>query len=124
MNLFACSGPGAGETIARNIGIGYTHAAIVGGMLVASFVLFAIGPRRWIVPAIILGLVALHPAWTISAISGDCGFLKRDASWVFTGIGTLAIVAQGVFALANRRTENPFDSAADDERGKGDATQF
>jgi hypothetical protein len=114
MNIFACSGPGAGETIARNIELGYIHAAVVGGMLVVSWVLFAIDPRRWIVPTIIFGLVALHPAWTISAIHGDCGFLKRDVSWVFTGIATLAILIQGVFALANRRSE----SSLQDGEGK------
>jgi hypothetical protein len=120
MNLFACSGPGAGETIARNIAIGYTHAAIVGGMLVASIVLFAIGPRRWIFPVVILGLVALHPAWTISAIQGDCGILKRDASSVFTGIATLAIIVQGVvFALDNRGT----GSAVQYAFGAQDATK-
>jgi hypothetical protein len=100
--LFACSGPGAGETIARNIEIGYTHAAIVGGLLAASLLLSALRPGKWIVPMVIFGLVLLHPAWTISAISGDCGFLKRDASWFFTAIGTFAVVTQGLLILAHR----------------------
>jgi hypothetical protein len=106
MTLFSCSGPGAPEAIARSIEIGYTHAAIAGGLLVISLALFAIGPRRWIVPAILLGLVAFHPAWTISAISGDCGSLKEIASLVFTGFGALAVFAQGFRWLRTAATPN------------------
>lgn len=113
MMLFACSGPGAGKAIVQSIEIGYTHAAIDGGLFVVSFVLFATGPRRWIVPAILLGLLILHPAWTISAISGDCGFLKRDVSLVFTGIGTLAVLVQGFRWLTAEGKPNPYVSEAD-----------
>jgi hypothetical protein len=113
MYLFSCSGPGAGETIARNIATGYTHAAIVGGVFVVSLVLYAIGPRRWIVPAIVLALIMLHPAWTISATRGDCGFLKRDASWVFTVIAALAIFTQGRIALDKMHMASPGGAAED-----------
>jgi hypothetical protein len=65
-------------------------------------------------------LIALHPAWTISAISGDCGFMKRDASWVFTGIGTLALVVQGIFAFAYRRTECPDGADGEDATSSQD----
>jgi hypothetical protein len=34
--------------------------------------------------------MALHPAWMISALSGDCGDIKRFASWAFTGLGCVA----------------------------------
>jgi hypothetical protein len=103
MTLFACSGPGAGEIIAHNIVTSLVHAAVVGGLLAASLALFTVGPRRRIVPAILFGLFVLHPAWTISAINGDCGFLKRDASWIFTGFGTLALAVQGLCWLATTR---------------------
>lgn len=68
---FACSGPGAGEAIAQSIEIGYTHA--MGGLLIISLGLLALGPRWWPIPALLVSLLVLHPAWTISAISGDCG---------------------------------------------------
>ena len=41
MILFSCSGPGAGEAIERSIEMGYTHAAVAGG-LAESFVLWGI----------------------------------------------------------------------------------
>lgn len=92
--MFACSGPGAGATIARSIEIGNTHAVVAGGLFLASLAVVALGRRRWAVPTALAGLVALHPAWTIDAISGDCGYLKRDASWVFTGLGCVGLCWQ------------------------------
>jgi uncharacterized membrane protein len=77
--------------IARNIEMAYTHAAVAGGLFMLSLGVFAIGSRRRAVPALLLCLLAVHPAWTISALSGDCGYLKRDASWGFTVLGSIAI---------------------------------
>jgi hypothetical protein len=91
---FACSGPGAGQAIAESIAIGYTSAAIVGGLLMASLAAFAFNPRRWGASALLLGLLALHPAWTVSALSGDCGAFKCEASWFFTAVGCIALVYQ------------------------------
>ena len=106
MGPFACSGPGAPLTIARNIQIGYTQAEVMPGLLAASLLVFALGPRRRVIPVILFGLLALHPAWTISAISGDCGHTKRDASYVFTAIGSIALcwqVARAVWSRVRRR---------------------
>lgn len=91
MGLFACSGPGAPATIGRNIEIGFTQAGVMSGLLAVSLLVFALGPRRRAVPIVLLGLLALHPAWTISTIDGDCGYLKRDASYVFTALGSVAL---------------------------------
>jgi hypothetical protein len=102
MWLFACSGPGAGAAIARSIEIGYAHAAIAGGFLAASLVLLALCPQRRAIPAILTVLLALHPAWTISAIEGDCGYFKREASWVFTGLGGIALCWQLVRVISSR----------------------
>jgi hypothetical protein len=102
MDIFACSGPGAGETIARNIAIGYTHAAIDGGLLALSLGLWWFVSRQRVFPAICAALVLLHPAWTVSAIGGDCGYLKRDLSWVFTGIAVLSLVGQAAWAVRVR----------------------
>jgi hypothetical protein len=99
-SLLACSGPGAGAAIAESTRIGYTHAAVTGVLLAVSLAIAGLG-RRWSVPAILLGLVALHPAWTVSAISGDCGHMKRYASWLFTVAGCAALgwqVARGLWS--------------------------
>ncbi len=92
--MFACSGPGADAIITRSIEIGNTHAVVAGGLFLASLTVIALGRRRWAIPAALAGLVAFHPAWTIDAISGDCGYLKRDASWVFTGLGCVGLCWQ------------------------------
>ena len=42
----------------------------------------------------LLCLLALHPAWTVSALTGDCGFQKRSAFWFFTALGTVALGSQ------------------------------
>jgi hypothetical protein len=93
--------------IARNIEMAYTHAAVAGGLFMLSLGVFAIGPRRWAVPAVLLCLLALHPAWTISALSGDCGFSKRDASWGFTVLGSIAICWQMGHSLWARWYSKP-----------------
>jgi hypothetical protein len=92
MELFACSGPGAGAAISWSIKVGYIQAAVVGGMLLASLFVFTIGVRRTAVsPAVLVGLLVLHPAWTVSAIRGDCGELKVLASCAFTCFGGAAL---------------------------------
>jgi hypothetical protein len=107
MYPLACSGPGAANEIALNIAIAFMNAAIAVGLLVISLVFFFIGPRNWIVPPILVGLIALHPAWTISAISGDCGEMKFYASLLFTGIGVLAFGFQGFFWFRYRFSRRP-----------------
>jgi hypothetical protein len=113
MHVFGCDGPGAGEAIARNIGIAYMHAGVTFGLLSLSLALFRIGPRRWWAPGILLGLLALHPAWTISAIRGDCGETKRVVSWLFMVVGSLILFWQAAYTIwwrwyaanANRRSD-------------------
>lgn len=74
-HILACSGPGAGQAIARNITIGYYFAATTGFITIWLFRLRSRTGRDW--PAYLSALLlALHPAWTISAIRGDCGFAK------------------------------------------------
>lgn len=102
MWLFACSGPGAGAAIARSIEIGYAHAIVTGGLLVLSLGLLALGPRWWPIPALLVSLLVMHLAWTINAISGDCGDFKRDASLVFTCVGGVALCWQTLRVIRSR----------------------
>src|SRR5262245_62108622 len=99
VEMFACSGPGAPAAIARSVEIGYTHAGIAGGLLLASVALLAVARRGWALPAILLGLLIIHPAWTISVIEGDCGYLRRDGSWVVTVAGGLTVLCQVAFSV-------------------------
>jgi len=94
MHLFACSGRGAGETIGANIDIGNFNAAIMFGLLAVSATWYFIVRQHGIIAAVLAAMLILHPAWFISARMGDCGFLKRDASLIFTGAGLLLVCVQ------------------------------
>jgi len=108
VELFACSGPGAGEAIAVSILIGYRHAALAAVLLGLGLLLLTLSPKRWLFPAILGALLLLHPAWTVSAIHGDCGIMKRDASRVFTAVSSAALVLQAAGLLvARKRTKDP-----------------
>jgi uncharacterized membrane protein len=73
--ILACSGPGAGQAIARSITIGYFSAAATAFVTIWLFRLSTRTGRYW--PAYWSALLlALHPAWTISAVRGDCGIMK------------------------------------------------
>jgi hypothetical protein len=94
MELFACSGPGAGLAIGENVGISLKHAAVMGELVLVSVCVFTIGPRRRVVPIVLICMLVLHPAWWISALRGDCGEDKRDYSRIFTAIGSAALFWQ------------------------------
>lgn len=88
MNLLvACSGPGAGQTIHNNI-VYAQYQFLVVAMLALASILFWLGTRRQrglMLTEIVLMII--HPAWTISALHGDCGYLK---AYVATGFTVLA----------------------------------
>jgi len=76
----ACSGPGAGKTIFfNNIG-SYLFAFLL--ITAISLILFLRHRRKakslLTIVALIFGavLVVFHPAWWMSAYSGDCGYTK------------------------------------------------
>ena len=102
MWIFACSGPGAIAEIERNIAIGYICAGIAGVLLVMSLGL-SLATRRWLGLAICSGLLALHPAWTVSALGGDCGDMKRWLSWLATALALAVVVWQAVRTARRRR---------------------
>lgn len=86
MSLLACSGEHALEVIYVAVWTGFAHARALGFLCIVSGFL-ALTQRRFIPAIILLGLLVIHPAWTVSAIHGDCGDAKLGASWLFTGIG-------------------------------------
>lgn len=84
--VLACSGPGAAALIQENIVTGYFCAAI-GGVITLALGFDAWRTRRWrFAFPVATVMLLMHPAWTVSAIHGDCGFFKRDVSYVFTAV--------------------------------------
>ncbi len=92
--LLACSGPGAGRKIAWSIAIGFicfVFAAFVVKQLL--FLFECRGAKRWPVYWG-FGLLSFHPAWSVSAIHGDCGIIKVIASLVVSIVLTVLLVIQ------------------------------
>jgi len=94
LSLFACSGPGAGDAIATNIRIGYVGAVFSGLLLIPVFHAYNYGHgRRWPFLWSFI-LLIIHPAWTVSAIGGDCGGMKFVSTCFFTILATVFFVLQ------------------------------
>lgn len=106
MQLLACSGPGALATIASNITFSRCLALIVGILTMASLTLWARINRRRRYPIICFLLLALHPAWTMSATRGDCGGCMVLSSMCALGIASIAVILQVIFALRNVAKES------------------
>ncbi len=73
--MFACSGPTAPYVTAQSIRTGELHAAVLGVLLVVS-VAIAVTYGKRIIPLALLALLAVHPAWTISATRGIAASTK------------------------------------------------
>lgn len=98
--LLACSGAGDAEAIANSVKVSYRHFWGTGVLLLISLLITGFD-GRWIVPALLIGLLIFHPTWTISADSDDCGAYKRQACWAFTAVGCVAVgwqVSLGLWA--------------------------
>ena len=94
--ILACSGPGAPATIQQSIIIGYFCAAIGGVITLAlGYDAWRMRDLRFTLPVAAVMLL-LHPAWTVSAIHGDCGFFKRDVSYFFTAVYFALMIYQYV----------------------------
>jgi hypothetical protein len=94
--ILACSGPGAAATIQQSITIGYFCAALGGVITLAlAFDAWRVRDWRFTLPTAAVMLL-VHPAWTVSAAHGDCGFFKRDVSYFFTAIYFALMIYQYV----------------------------
>jgi hypothetical protein len=76
----------------KSIAIGKHGALMVAGVIACSLLLSLKRKEFKRKQAIPFFLLLLHPAWTMSATNGDCGFMKREASNLFTVIA-LSILA-------------------------------
>ena len=90
--LLACSGPRAGEIIAANTNYAlFNFFAVTALAFTALWLNSQFGLLRWPMLAL-FGLLAIHPAWTISATKGDCGYSKATGATVLTCLA-IAILA-------------------------------
>ena len=102
--ILSCSGPGAGAAIQASIRMGYYCAVFAGFALgtLFGFYLCKAG-NGWLV-FLAAFLLAIHPAWTVSATGGDCGGSKVVMSGVVTIVlfGLVLLQATGVRQKARK----------------------
>jgi hypothetical protein len=101
--ILACSGPGAMTLIYSNQGYSVQMWYATIGLAVCGLVLWIRRRNRnWLIlPTVILS--ALHPAWTMSATSGDCGYMMFDLSRIILGFAALMLILQiGIYIKTER----------------------
>lgn len=102
LEIFACSGPGAGAVIAESIQIGYFHACVAGALFFIALLLTAVRFRCrsvWVAPILLGFLLALHPAWTVSAGRGDCGERLRAVAFNTSVVCVVVLAIQMLVVL-------------------------
>jgi len=108
--ILACSGPGAGRAIADAMRFGYISAGITFALLGATASLYLFVRRNPWAAILNLSPMVIHPAWTVSAIGGDCGTLKVFAShaWICLAVCML-IISTAITATRGRAAGDPAD---------------
>src|SRR5262245_34410707 len=91
MELFACGSP---EPIARNVFLSGMHARIAAVVVSVSLFFWICTNRRGWLPCVLAAFFAIHPAWTNSARTGDCGNEKVALSWAMTATVYLGFLWQ------------------------------
>jgi hypothetical protein len=87
------------RVIAENTAYAQHQAIIAGiGMLIAGALWFFTGRLKGFALAGVAILV-LHPAWTISAVSGDCGYTKASAATIVSIIVGVCVVTQAALLV-------------------------
>jgi hypothetical protein len=82
--MLACKGPWAALSIEQSTLFGY-YCAAAGSVIAVA--LFRESLRGYRLPwklTIAVCLLAIHPAWTISAEIGDCGAFREQTSLLVT----------------------------------------
>ncbi|GEP40741.1 hypothetical protein BGE01nite_00320 [Brevifollis gellanilyticus] len=84
--------------IQQSITIGYFCAAF-GGVATLALAYAFVRTRRVRFTLPVAGLLMLvHPAWTVSATRGDCGFFKREVSYILTAVFIGLLIYQYVLS--------------------------
>ena len=84
--MFACKEPWAALSIEQSTLVGYYCAAAAAVITLALFREALRGYRLWWKLIVAVGLLVVHPAWTISAGIGDCGAFRLQTSTFVTAI--------------------------------------
>jgi hypothetical protein len=83
---FACSGPGATAFIEANTVAAFTYAAFGFIILLATVTFFSLRKKKGLpIVGFCAAVLAVHPAWTIGAMGGDCGMSMVSAAKYATG---------------------------------------
>jgi hypothetical protein len=93
-SLFACSGDGAGSAIAANEMTSLTLAVITALIGYVSLRLWFDTRGSTTYPTICGLLLFFHPAWSVSARSGDCGNGQFGLSVLATGVAVGCVLTQ------------------------------
>jgi hypothetical protein len=91
--LFACSGPGAPISQAKNFTQPLADAVVVGILACLSFRRWREGRGPVYVPILCSALFAFHPAWTVTGGGGDCGSAKALESILITMLAGACVAA-------------------------------
>jgi hypothetical protein len=95
-HTIACSGPGAMRVIQENILYAREQALLVGALAVLSGGFWLLCRRIKALPILVTSLLLVHPAWTVSAVKGDCGFSKASIATSYTILALISVASQMV----------------------------
>ena len=83
---FACSGPGAAAFIEANTITAFTYAAFGFILLLATVTFYFLRKKKGLlIVGFSVAVLAVHPAWTIGAMHGDCGMYMVSSAKYSTG---------------------------------------
>ena len=100
--LLACEWVvGAPDPIQRSVLVARVSAGIVGALALAALIVAVRRARFRGFAAVHLAILAVHPAWTMSPYTGDCGDAMRNAAMI------AALVSMAAFAVQLRATRAP-----------------
>jgi hypothetical protein len=100
----ACSGPGAFAAIYFSTIYAWYFAGI-SAVIVLAIAYDHLRLRTWSWRLLLAGLLmALHPAWTVSAVAGDCGGMKKQASMTVLILLIVLVILQ--YAVPHMRYRN------------------
>ena len=102
--IIAFSGPGAGARIQANINIGYICAAGTLALLLFTYFMYHCERIKagWLVKFLFISFL-LHPAWTLSARSGDGGIMKVNISFFILVVAVLALLIEFLIEQNRKR---------------------
>lgn len=74
-------------------------------VLVSLVSCFLLGRRTGLYgwPALLTGILLIHPRWTVSPSHGDCGFMMVNIALIFSLVAALAFAFQMRAAVKARR---------------------